>query len=112
METSKVPGDQKLLERVCYMPKLKVTKFQFPTPSPTPTVSECIKKPAGGNFPPPPPPTKIRLSQFCYWYPPFSGICILLTHSSENGRFGRSPKPLIAKSGRFERLFRDLRFVS
>ena len=36
---------------------------------------------------------------------------ILLTHSSENGRFGRSPKPSTAKS-RFSRLLRDLRFVS
>ena len=37
---------------------------------------------------------------------------ILLTHSSENGRFGRSPKPSTAKSRRFSRLLRDLRFVS
>ena len=35
---------------------------------------------------------------------------ILLTHSSENGRFGRSRKPSTAKS-RFSRL-RDPRFVS
>ena len=33
MATPKVPGDQKLLERVCYMLKLKVTKFQLPTPN-------------------------------------------------------------------------------
>ena len=32
MATPKVPGDQKLFERVCYTLKLKVTKFQFPTP--------------------------------------------------------------------------------
>ena len=31
MATHKAPGDQKLFERVCYMLKLKVTKFQFPT---------------------------------------------------------------------------------
>ena len=31
--TPKVPGDQKLFERVCYMLKLKVTKFQLPTPN-------------------------------------------------------------------------------
>ena len=37
---------------------------------------------------------------------------ILLTHSSENGRFGRSPKPSTAKSRRFSRLLRDVRFVS
>ena len=37
---------------------------------------------------------------------------ILLTHPSENGRFGRSPKPSTAKSRRFLRLLRDLRFVS
>ena len=35
-----------------------------------------------------------------------------LNHSSENGRFGRSPKPSIAKSRRFLRLLRDLRFVT
>ena len=29
MATPKVPGDQKLFERVCYMLKLKVTKFQL-----------------------------------------------------------------------------------
>ena len=33
MVTPKVPGDQKLFERVCYMLKLKVTKFQLPTPN-------------------------------------------------------------------------------
>ena len=33
MATSKVPGDQKLFERVCCMLKLKVTKFQLPTPN-------------------------------------------------------------------------------
>ena len=31
METPEVPGDQKLFERVCYILKLKVTKFQLPT---------------------------------------------------------------------------------
>ena len=31
MATSKVPGDQKLFERICL--KLKVTKFQLPTPN-------------------------------------------------------------------------------
>ena len=31
--TPKVPGNQKLFERVCYMSKLKVTKFQLPTPN-------------------------------------------------------------------------------
>ena len=33
MATPKVPGDQKLFERVCYMLKLKVTKVQLPTPN-------------------------------------------------------------------------------
>ena len=33
MAIPKVPGDQKLFERVCYMLKLKVTKFQLPTPN-------------------------------------------------------------------------------
>ena len=31
MATPKVPGDQKLFERACYMLKLKVTKFQLPS---------------------------------------------------------------------------------
>ena len=31
MATPKVPGDQKLFERVCYMLKLKI-KFQLSTP--------------------------------------------------------------------------------
>ena len=30
MATPKVSGDQKLFERVCYMLKVKVTKFQLP----------------------------------------------------------------------------------
>ena len=33
MATPKDPGEQKLFERVCYMLKLKVTKFQFATPN-------------------------------------------------------------------------------
>ena len=33
MATPKVPGDQKLFERVSCMLKLKVTKFQLPTPN-------------------------------------------------------------------------------
>ena len=33
MATSKVPGNQKLFEKACYMLKLKVTKFQLPTPN-------------------------------------------------------------------------------
>ena len=32
MATPKVAGDQKLFERVNYMLKLKVTKFQLPKP--------------------------------------------------------------------------------
>ena len=39
-------------------------------------------------------------------------MCILLTHSSENGRFGRSPKPSNPKYRTFSRLLRGLRFVS
>ena len=39
-------------------------------------------------------------------------MCILLTHSSENSWDERSPKPSTAKSRRFSRLLRDLRFVS
>ena len=44
--------------------------------------------------------------------PSFFGMCILLINSSQNGRFGRSPKPSTAKNRRFSRLSRDLRFFS
>ena len=33
MATPKVPGDQKLFERVKFILKLKMTKFQLPTPN-------------------------------------------------------------------------------
>ena len=33
MATPKIPGDQKLFERVCYILKLKVRKFQLPGPN-------------------------------------------------------------------------------
>ena len=33
MATPKVPGDQTLFERMCYMSIRKVTKFQLPTPN-------------------------------------------------------------------------------
>ena len=39
-------------------------------------------------------------------------MCIFLTHSSANGRVGRSPKSSTAKSRRFSRLLRDLKFCS
>ena len=47
MATPKILGDQKLFERVCYMLKLKFTKFQLPRP----TVSELYlkKKQLGGG---------------------------------------------------------------
>ena len=48
MATPKIPGDQQLFERVCYMLKLKVTKFQLPTPNGFGTI---FKKPAGGIYP-------------------------------------------------------------
>ena len=51
MATPKVPGDQKLFERVCYMLKLKVTKFQLPTPN---GLWAVLKKPAGGQICSPP----------------------------------------------------------
>ena len=53
MATLKVSGDQKLFERVCFMLKLKVTKFQLPTPYGFSAVLK--KKTAGGggaNLPP------------------------------------------------------------
>ena len=42
----------------------------------------------------------------------FRNVHSFITHSSENGWDRRSPKPSTAKSGRFSRLLRDLRFVS
>ena len=33
MATPKIPGDQELFERVCYLLKLKVTKFQLSRPN-------------------------------------------------------------------------------
>ena len=39
-------------------------------------------------------------------------VCSLLSHSSENGRFGISLKASTAKSRRFARLLRNPRFVS
>ena len=47
MATPKVPGDQKLFERVCYMLKLEVTKFHLPTPN---DFWAVLKKPAGGQI--------------------------------------------------------------
>ena len=53
MAATKVPGDQKLFERVCYMLKLNVTKFQLPTPN---GFCVVLKETCwgGGNFAPPP----------------------------------------------------------
>ena len=60
MAKPKVPGDQKLFERVCYMLKLKVTKFQLPTPN---GLCAVLKKKqlGGGKFGP---PSKMGLSPF------------------------------------------------
>ena len=49
MTAPKVAGDQKLLEGVYYMLKLKVTKFQLPTPK---CCGAVLKKPAEGTFAP------------------------------------------------------------
>ena len=54
----------------------------------------------------------ILLNQFRFRWLPFFGMCILLTHSSENDRLKRSPKPSTPKSRRFSRLSRHLRFFS
>ena len=50
MSTPKVPGNQKLFERVCYMLKLKVTKFQLPTAN---GFLAVFKKNSWGQIPPP-----------------------------------------------------------
>ena len=65
MTTPKVPGNQKLFERVCYMLKLKVTKFQLSTPN---GFRAVFKKASCGraNLPSPPPLSKIGLSKFAY----------------------------------------------
>ena len=42
----------------------------------------------------------------------FFGMCVLLTHSFETSKSGRSVKPSTAKSRRVPRLSRDLRFIS
>ena len=47
MATNKIRGDQKLFEMVCYMLKLKVTKFQLPRPN---GFWAIFKKPAGGKI--------------------------------------------------------------
>ena len=49
MAIPKVPGDQKQFERVCYMLKLKVTKFHLPTPN---GFWAVLKKTAGKEFAP------------------------------------------------------------
>ena len=51
MATPKIPGDQKVFEKVCYMLKLKVTNFQLPRPI---KVSELyLKNQLGANLSPP-----------------------------------------------------------
>ena len=45
--TPKIPGDQKLFERVCYELKLKITKFQLPRPN---GFWALLKKQLGGKF--------------------------------------------------------------
>ena len=60
MATHKVTGDQKLFERACYMSKLKVTKFQLPTPN---GFRAVLKKQAGAQICPPPLPVQNRLME-------------------------------------------------
>ena len=48
ISTPKVPGDQKPFENRCYMLKLKVTKFQYPTPN---NFRPVLKRTAGGICP-------------------------------------------------------------
>ena len=49
MAIPRVPGDQKLFERVCYTFILKVAKFQLPTPN---SFRAVLKNQLGGKFPP------------------------------------------------------------
>ena len=51
MATPKLPGDQKLFERVSYTLKVKVTKFQLLTPN---GFWAVLKKTAGADLPPRP----------------------------------------------------------
>ena len=55
MATPKIPGDPKLFERVCYMSKRKVTKFQLPSPNGFWGSEHIFKKQLVGKSPPPPP---------------------------------------------------------
>ena len=57
MATPKVPGDQTLFERVCYMLIRKVTRFQLPMPN---SFSAVLKN-SWGHIPPP--QSKIGLSK-------------------------------------------------
>ena len=52
MATPKVPGDQKLFARLCYILKLKVTKFHLHIPN---SFLAVFKKTAGSKSAPPPP---------------------------------------------------------
>ena len=60
MATPKIPGDQKLCERVCYMLKVKVIKFHLPRPNAV-MVSELYLKTSWG-WQICPPPSKIGLN--------------------------------------------------
>ena len=60
MATPKAPGDKKLFERVCYMLKLKVTKFQLLRPNSFCAVLKKKQLGGGGKFAPP--PSKIGLT--------------------------------------------------
>ena len=50
--TPKVPGNQKLFERACYLLKLKVTKFQLPKPNGFWAVLKNQLGGGGANLPP------------------------------------------------------------
>ena len=65
MATPKVAGDQKLFERACYMFKLKVTKFQRPTPD---GFWFVFKNQLAGKFATPPPPVKnwVKMPTICF----------------------------------------------
>ena len=49
MATTKIPGHQKLFKRMCYMLKVKVTKFLLPRPH---SFRAILKNQLGANLPP------------------------------------------------------------
>ena len=59
MAIPKIPGDRKLIKMVCYMLRLKVTRFQLPTPNGFWAVLKK-KTAGGGKFTHPPVQNRVK----------------------------------------------------